>query len=43
MIAVVERPTLWQRLRPWLTGFDPALTFATGLLCLIGLASLKIR
>jgi len=40
MVAVVERPTLWQRLRPVLLGFDPALMFATGLLCAIGLVTM---
>jgi len=40
MAAVVERPTLWQRLRPILTGFDPALMFATALLCGIGLVTM---
>jgi rod shape determining protein RodA len=40
MAAVVERPTLWQRLRPVLTGFDPALMFATLLLCVIGLVTM---
>jgi rod shape determining protein RodA len=40
MVAVVERPTVWQRLRPILTGFDPALMFATALLCVIGLVTM---
>jgi rod shape determining protein RodA len=37
MIAVVERPTLWQRVRPVLLGFDPTLMVAVLLLCGIGL------
>ena len=37
MIAVVERPTLWQRVRPVLLGFDPTLMVAVLMLCGIGL------
>jgi len=37
MIAVVERPTPWQRLRPILLGFDPTLMVAVLMLCGIGL------
>ena len=40
MIAVVERPTVWQRLRPILTGFDATLMIAVLLLCGIGLVTM---
>jgi len=40
MIAVVERPTLWQRLRPVLLGFDLTLIVAVLLLCGIGLVTM---
>jgi rod shape determining protein RodA len=40
MIAVVESPTFWQRLRPILTGFDGTLMFATLWLCVIGLITM---
>ena len=40
MIAVVERPTVWQRLRPILTGFDPILMIALILICGIGLVTM---
>ena len=40
MIAVVERPTLWQRLRPIFSGFDPTLILAVILLCGIGLTTM---
>ena len=33
MNVTFERPSLWQRLKPVLFGFDPALTFAVLLLC----------
>jgi rod shape determining protein RodA len=39
-IAVVERPTPWQRLRPALTGFDGPLLLATALLAAIGLVTM---
>jgi rod shape determining protein RodA len=37
LIAVVERPSLWQRLRPVLSGFDAPLAMGLGLLAAIGL------
>lgn len=37
MIAVVERPSPWQRLRPVLAGFDLPLTFGLAMLGTIGL------
>ena len=40
MIAVVERPTIWQRLRPVLLGFDPTLMIAVLLICAIGLVTM---
>jgi rod shape determining protein RodA len=40
MIAVVERPTAWQRLRPILTGFDATLMIAVLLLCGVGLVTM---
>jgi rod shape determining protein RodA len=40
MIAVVERPTVWQRLRPILTGFDATLIVAVLLLCGVGLVTM---
>ena len=40
MIAVVERPTLWQRVRPVLLGFDPTLMVAVLMLCGIGLTTM---
>jgi rod shape determining protein RodA len=40
MIAVVERPTIWQRLRPIFSGFDPTLMLAVILLCGIGLTTM---
>jgi rod shape determining protein RodA len=40
MIAVVERPTLWQRLRPVLLGFDATLMIAVLLICAIGLVTM---
>ncbi len=40
MADVFERPTLWQRLRPVLLGFDPALLFAAGLLAAVGLVTM---
>jgi rod shape determining protein RodA len=40
MIAVVERPSLWQRMRPALAGFDTALTSAVLLLCVFGLVTM---
>ena len=40
MIAVVERPTIWQRLRPVLLGFDLTLMIAVLLICAIGLVTM---
>ena len=40
MIAVVERPSLWQRMRPALAGFDSALTIGVLLLCAFGLVTM---
>jgi len=40
MIAVVERPTVWQRLRPVLLGFDATLMIAVLLVCAIGLVTM---
>ena len=40
MIAVVERPTVWQRLRPVLLGFDLTLMIAVLLICAIGLVTM---
>ncbi len=40
MIAVVERPTVWQRLRPVLLGFDLTLMIAVLLTCAIGLVTM---
>ena len=40
MIAVVERPTLWQRLRPVFAGFDVALTCGMLVLCAFGLITM---
>ncbi|HEX4511719.1 MAG TPA: FtsW/RodA/SpoVE family cell cycle protein, partial [Burkholderiaceae bacterium] len=40
MIAVVERPTIWQRVRPVLSGFDPTLCLAVLLLCAVGLTTM---
>ena len=40
MIAVVERPTIWQRLRPVLLGFDATLMIAVLLICAIGLVTM---
>jgi rod shape determining protein RodA len=40
MSAAFERPTLWQRLRPMLGGFDGTLTVAAGLLAFVGLLTM---
>ncbi len=40
MSAVFERPSLWQRARGYLTGFDPMLSAAIGLLAAIGLVTM---
>lgn len=37
MIAIVERPSVWQRLRPVLSGFDVPLALGLALLAAIGL------
>lgn len=36
-MTVIERPPLWQRLRPWLSGFDIPLLIAVLWLCVWGL------
>ena len=40
MSAVFDRPTLWQRLRPVLSGFDGPLLLAITVLAAIGLATM---
>ena len=40
MNAVFEQPTLWQRWRPVLFGFDGALSLAIGLLAAFGLLTM---
>jgi len=40
MITVVERPSLWQRVRPALAGFDLLLTCGVALLCAFGLVTM---
>ncbi len=36
-MTVIERPPLWQRLKPWLSGFDVPLLLAVAWLCFWGL------
>jgi len=36
-MTVIERPPLWHRLKPWLSGFDIPLLLAVGWLCAWGL------
>jgi rod shape determining protein RodA len=38
--AVLERPSLWQRARPALTGYDPWLALAIGYLAVLGLVTM---
>jgi rod shape determining protein RodA len=38
--VIFEQPTLWQRVRPVLFGFDATLTFAVGLLAAFGLVTM---
>jgi len=40
MSVIFEQPTLWQRVRPVLFGFDATLTFAVGLLAAFGLVTM---
>jgi rod shape determining protein RodA len=40
MPIVFERPSLWQRTRPWLRGFDGPLAFAVFVLACVGLTTL---
>jgi rod shape determining protein RodA len=40
MAVVFNRPSLWQRVRPWLTGFDGPLAFATFALACVGLLTM---
>ena len=40
MIAVVESPTIWRRLRPVLLGFDLTLMIAVLMICAIGLVTM---
>jgi rod shape determining protein RodA len=40
MSAVIEKPSLWQRVAPWLQGFDGPLAFAVFLLACAGLLTM---
>ncbi|HEY6086615.1 MAG TPA: FtsW/RodA/SpoVE family cell cycle protein, partial [Burkholderiaceae bacterium] len=40
MSVIFEQPTLWQRVRPVLFGFDATLTFAVGVLAAFGLVTM---
>jgi rod shape determining protein RodA len=40
MSVIFEQPTLWQRLKPVLFGFDGSLTFAVGVLAAFGLVTM---
>ena len=40
MATVIDKPTLWQRLSPWFSGFDTWLLLAVFILCGIGLVTM---
>ena len=40
MSVIFEQPTLWQRVRPVLFGFDATLVFAVGVLAAFGLVTM---
>lgn len=40
MATVIDKPTLWQRLAPWFSGFDTWLLLAVLILCGIGLVTM---
>jgi rod shape determining protein RodA len=40
MNTALDKPTPWQRLRPWLSGFDGALLLLTALLMAVGLVAM---